>query len=71
MVVEQAKRLVESRNEVVILLESITRLGRASSAVVPSSSEVLSGGAERLLSAPNESLRDTDPQIDPSGRARS
>jgi hypothetical protein len=71
MVVEQAKRLVESHYDGVILLESITRLGRASSAVVPSRGKVLSGGAERLLSAPNASSRNTDPQIDLSCRARS
>src|SRR5262245_40113331 len=51
MVVERAKRLVESRYKVVILLESITRLGRASSAVVPSRGQVLSGAAEGVLSA--------------------
>jgi len=71
MVVEHAKRLVESHYDGVILLESITRLGRASSAVVPSRGKVLSGGAERLLSAPNASSRNTDPQIDLSCRARS
>jgi transcription termination factor Rho len=70
-VVEQAKRLVESRHDVAILLESITRLGRASSVVFPSRSKAWSGAAERLLSAPNASSRGTDPQIDPSCRARS
>jgi transcription termination factor Rho len=70
-VVEQAKRLVESRNDVAILLESITRLGRVSSGVFPSRSKVLSGGAARLLSAPSASSRGTDPQMDPSCRARS
>jgi transcription termination factor Rho len=57
MLVEQAKRLGESRYDGVILLESITRLGRASSDVVLSRGKVLSGGAERLLSAPNASSR--------------
>jgi transcription termination factor Rho len=46
MVVEKAKRLVESRKAVVILLDSITRLARAYNAVVPSSGKVLSGGIE-------------------------
>jgi transcription termination factor Rho len=46
MVVEKAKRLVESRKDVVILLDSITRLARAYNAVVPSSGKVLSGGIE-------------------------
>jgi len=71
MVVEQAKRLVESRHDVVILLESIPRLGCASSAVFPSRGKVLSGSAKCLPSAPNERSRDPDPQIDPSCRARS
>jgi transcription termination factor Rho len=46
MVTEKAKRLVESRKDVVILLDSITRLARAYNAVVPSSGKVLSGGIE-------------------------
>jgi transcription termination factor Rho len=46
MVVEKAKRLVESRKDVVILLDSITRLARAYNAVVPSSGKILSGGIE-------------------------
>jgi transcription termination factor Rho len=46
MVSEKAKRLVESRKDVVILLDSITRLARAYNAVVPSSGKVLSGGIE-------------------------
>jgi transcription termination factor Rho len=46
MVIEKAKRLVESRKDVVILLDSITRLARAYNAVVPSSGRVLSGGIE-------------------------
>jgi transcription termination factor Rho len=46
MVIEKAKRLVESRQDVVILLDSITRLARAYNAVVPSSGKVLSGGIE-------------------------
>jgi transcription termination factor Rho len=71
MVVGQAKRLLEFRNDVVILLEGIARLARPSSAVVPFCGKVLSGGAERLLSAPNASSGDPDPQIDPSYRARS
>jgi transcription termination factor Rho len=46
MVVEKAKRLVEARKDVVILLDSITRLARAYNAVVPSSGKILSGGIE-------------------------
>ena len=65
MVVGQAKRLLEFRNDVVILLEGIARLARPPSAVVSFCRKVLSGGAERLLSAPNASSGDPDPQIDP------
>ncbi|WP_300162750.1 transcription termination factor Rho [Solidesulfovibrio sp.] len=46
MVIEKAKRLVERKIDVVILLDSITRLGRASNAVTPSSGRVLSGGLD-------------------------
>ena len=46
MVIEKAKRLVENKHDVVILLDSITRLGRAFNAVVPSSGKVLSGGVD-------------------------
>ena len=46
MVIEKAKRLVENKRDVVILLDSITRLGRAFNAVVPSSGKVLSGGVD-------------------------
>jgi transcription termination factor Rho len=45
MVIEKAKRLVEHGRDVVILLDSITRLGRAYNTVVPSSGKVLTGGA--------------------------
>ncbi|MFB0939857.1 MAG: transcription termination factor Rho, partial [Paracoccaceae bacterium] len=44
MVIEKAKRLVEHKRDVVILLDSITRLGRAFNTVVPSSGKVLTGG---------------------------
>ena len=44
MVIEKAKRLVESKKDVVILLDSITRLARAYNTVVPSSGKVLTGG---------------------------
>jgi transcription termination factor Rho len=44
MVIEKAKRLAEHKKDVVILLDSITRLGRAYNAVVPSSGKVLTGG---------------------------
>src|SRR6187397_3119165 len=46
MVIEKAKRLVEHSRDVVILLDSITRLGRAYDTVVPSSGKVLSGGVD-------------------------
>lgn len=46
MVIERAKRLVEHKHDVIILLDSITRLARAYNAVVPSSGKVLSGGIE-------------------------
>ncbi len=46
MVIEKAKRLVEHGRDVVILLDSITRLGRAFNTVVPSSGKVLSGGVD-------------------------
>ncbi len=46
MVVEKAKRLVEHKRDVVILLDSITRLGRAYNTVVPSSGKVLTGGVD-------------------------
>ncbi|MDP6967587.1 MAG: transcription termination factor Rho [Gammaproteobacteria bacterium] len=46
MVVEKAKRLVEHRKDVVILLDSITRLARAYNTVVPSSGKVLTGGVD-------------------------
>jgi transcription termination factor Rho len=46
MVIEKAKRLVERKRDVVILLDSITRLGRAYNAVTPSSGRVLSGGLD-------------------------
>ncbi len=46
MVIEKAKRLVEHKKDVVILLDSITRLARAYNAVVPPSGKVLSGGVD-------------------------
>lgn len=46
MVIQKAKRLVESGKDVVILLDSITRLGRAYNTVVPSSGKVLTGGVD-------------------------
>jgi transcription termination factor Rho len=46
MVIEKAKRLVEHGRDVVILLDSITRLGRAYNTVVPSSGRVLTGGVD-------------------------
>jgi len=46
MVIEKAKRLAEHKKDVVILLDSITRLGRAYNAVIPSSGKVLTGGVD-------------------------
>ena len=46
MVISKAKRLVEHGRDVVILLDSITRLGRAYNTVVPSSGKVLTGGVD-------------------------
>ena len=46
MVIEKAKRLAESKKDVVILLDSITRLARAYNTVVPTSGKVLTGGVD-------------------------
>src|SRR3979490_854396 len=46
MVIEKAKRLVEHKKDVVILLDSITRLARAYNTIVPPSGKVLSGGVD-------------------------
>ena len=46
MVLQKAKRLVEAKKDVVILLDSITRLGRAYNTVIPSSGKVLTGGVD-------------------------
>ncbi len=46
MVIEKAKRLVEHKKDVIILLDNITRLGRAYNTVVPSSGKVLTGGVD-------------------------
>src|ERR1700694_1278155 len=46
MVIEQAKRLVETGRDVVILLDSITRLARAYNSTVPPSGKILSGGVD-------------------------
>ena len=58
MVIEKAKRLVEHGRDVVILLDSITRLGRAYNTVVPSSGKVLTGGVDaNALQRPKALLR--------------
>ena len=55
---EKAKRLVEHKKDVVILLDSITRLGRAYNTVVPSSGKVLTGGVDaNALQRPEALLR--------------
>jgi transcription termination factor Rho len=46
MVIEKAKRLVEHKHDVIILLDSITRLARAYNTVVPASGKILSGGVD-------------------------
>lgn len=46
MVIEKAKRLVEYKHDVIILLDSITRLARAYNAIIPSSGKILSGGID-------------------------
>ena len=57
MVIEKAKRLVEHKRDVVILLDSITRLARAYNTIVPPSGKVLSGGwTPTRCSGPNASL---------------
>src|SRR5690554_4225254 len=54
MVIEKAKRLVEHKKDVVILLDSITRLARAYNTVIPSSGKVLTGGVDaHALEKPN------------------
>ncbi len=58
MVIEKAKRLVEHGRDVIILLDSITRLGRAYNTVVPSSGKVLTGGVDaNALAAAKALLR--------------
>jgi hypothetical protein len=61
MVIEKAKRLVEHSRDVVILLDSITRLGRAYNTVVPSSGKVLTGEE----AAPAEQRDDESPASPP------
>ena len=57
MVIEKAKRLVEHKKDVVILLDSMTRLARAYNTIVPSSGKVLTGGVDaNALRDPNVSL---------------
>ena len=58
MVIEKAKRLVEHKRDVIILLDNITRLGRAYNTVVPSSGKVLTGGVDaNALQRPKRSLK--------------
>ena len=58
MVIEKAKRLVEHKKDVVILLDSITRLARAYNTIVPASGKVLSGGVDsNALQRPEALLR--------------
>ena len=62
MVLEKAKRLVEHKRDVVILLDSITRLARAYNTVVPSSGKVLTGGVDANRAATAEALLRRGPQ---------
>ena len=56
MVIEKAKRLTEHKKDVVILLDSITRLGRAYNAVIPSSGKVLTGGVDANASTKTKKI---------------
>ena len=56
MVVEKAKRLVEHKKDVFILLDSITRLARAYNTVIPPSGKVLSGGLDSNAFAKTEAV---------------
>ena len=62
MVIEKAKRLVEHKKDVVILLDSITRLARAYNAIVPPSGKVLSGGVDSQRAAAAQALLRGRPQ---------
>ena len=62
MVLEKAKRLVEHRKDVVILLDSITRLARAYNTIVPPSGKVLSGGVDSQRAAAAQALLRGRPQ---------
>ena len=62
MVIEKAKRLVEHKRDVVILLDSITRLARAYNAIVPPSGKVLSGGVDSQRAAAAQALLRRRPQ---------
>lgn len=57
MVIEKAKRLVEHKKDVIILLDSITRLARAYNTVVPASGKVLTGGGRQCPSSSETLLR--------------
>ncbi len=63
MVLEKAKRLVERKRDVVILLDSITRLGRAYNEVTPSSGRVLTGGLDANAPAQAKTLFSAQPGI--------
>jgi len=62
MVIEKAKRLAESSKDVVILLDSITRLARAYNTVVPASGKVLTGGVDANCAAAAEAFLWRRPQ---------
>ena len=56
MVIEKARRLVEVGKDVVILLDSITRLARAYNTTMPNSGKILSGGVEAECAAKTEAI---------------
>jgi len=69
MVIEKAKRLVEHGKDVVVLLDSITRLARAYNSVVPPSGKILSGGVDsNALRGPKRSPTCSDPWTGKSSR---
>src|SRR5207249_418220 len=71
MVIEKAKRLVEHKRDVVILLDSLTRFARAHNAVIPSSGKVLSGGLDaNALQRPRRFFA-TARNIEEAARSRS
>jgi transcription termination factor Rho len=69
MVIEKAKRLVEHKRDVVILLDSITRLARAYNTTIPSSGKVLTGGVDAHALHRPKRFFGAARNIDPGDRA--